>query len=104
MGGYAAGFVLATWIFANPALEYLACLALSGAAVAGTTYLGDLAAGARSLAMAGVGLVLWIAFRVLAAMKLPTAYHDPVVRSARAVAAVTLVLSAWAVGPWGQPS
>ena len=59
MGGYAVGFMLATWIFANPALEYLACLALSGAALAASTFLGDMTLGARSLALAAVGLVLW---------------------------------------------
>ncbi|MEJ7638518.1 MAG: hypothetical protein WKF75_11230 [Singulisphaera sp.] len=75
MGGYTIAFGVATWLFATPALAYLACLAFAGAAVAGSTYLGDLALGARSLALATVGLVLWVACRVLAIEKVrpPTA-------------------------------
>ena len=104
MGGYAIGLAVATWVFANPALEYLACLALTGAAVAASTYLGDLAAGARSLAIAAVGLVLWVACRILAMLRVPPAYRDPIVHSARVVATLALLVVAWAAWPSGTPS
>ena len=104
MGGYTIAFGLATWLFARPALAYLASLSFAGAAVAGSTYLGDLALGARSLALATVGLVLWIACRVLAMERIPPAYRVPVVRSARAISAVALLFAAWAALPIYPPT
>ena len=101
MGGYAAGFGVATWVYANPALEYLACLSLGGSLVMASTYLGDLASGARSLAIASIGLLLWGIGRVLSAARVPQAYRVPILLSARGAAAVGLVFaawSAWAVG------
>ena len=104
MGGYTIAFGVATWLFATPALAYLACLAFAGAAVAGSTYLGDLALGARSLALATVGLVLWMACRVLAIEKIPPAYRVPVVHSARAISALALLFAAWAALPGSPPT
>ncbi len=104
MGGYAIAFGVATWLFAAPWLGYFASAAVFGAGVAGSTYLGDLAAGARSLAMASVGLILWAACRVLISLKVADAYRVPVVRSARAIAALALLFAAYAAWPWGGPS
>ena len=57
---------------------------------------------ARSLALATVGLVLWMACRVLAIEKIPPAYRVPVVHSARAISALALLFAAWAALP-GSP-
>ena len=84
MGGYAVAYGVATWLFAAPWVAYLACAAFAGAAVAGTSYLGDLAAGARSLAPGG-GRAGPLGGRAgaLAIERVPPAYRVPVVRSAR---------------------
>ncbi len=96
MGGYAVAFGLGVWLFAAPSLGYLACVAFAGAAVAGSSYMGDLAAGGWSLALATVGMVLWVACRVVSIEKAPPAYRDPIVRSARVAAAVALIFAGWA--------
>jgi tetratricopeptide (TPR) repeat protein len=104
MGGYTVAYPIGAWIFAAPALGYLACAAFSGAAVAASTTLGDLSAGAWALALATVGLVLCAAAQALAIERVPVAYRVPVVRSSRAIAAVALAVAAYAAWPWGPQS
>src|SRR5262249_33884700 len=65
MGGYTVAYAVATWLFEAPPVAYLACAAFTGAAVAGSTFLGDLAAGARALALSTVGATLWMTCRLL---------------------------------------
>ncbi len=104
MGGYTIAYAVATWLFASPPVAYLGCAAFAGAAIAASTFLGDLAVGAGALALASVGSALWLACRVLATEKIPLAYRVPVVRSARVVAVIALALAVWAVWPGNPPS
>ena len=104
LSGYTIAYAIATWLFEAPATVYLACAAFAGAAMAGSTFLGDLAVGARALALATVGSILWLACRVLVFERVPTIYRVPVIRSARTVAVVALAFAAWAAWPWMPPS
>jgi tetratricopeptide (TPR) repeat protein len=101
MGGYAIGFGVATWVFATPSLEYLACLALGGAIVMASTYLGDAASGTRALAIAAVGAILWGIGRILISVKVAASFREPVLASARVASAVALAFAAWSAWPSG---
>ncbi len=104
MGGYAVAYGVATWLFAEPRVAYLACAAFAGASVAGVAHRGELSAGAWSLALAAVGLTLWATCRALAIGRVPPAYRAPVVGSTRMVAVVAMAIAAMAAWPSGPPS
>ena len=90
MGGYAVLYALGTWLFAQPALIYLACLAMAGAASFGTGLVGWATFEGRSLVASGLGLAFW-AIRALPALAAAgEAYRAPLLRSARVMAVVAM--------------
>jgi tetratricopeptide (TPR) repeat protein len=97
--GYAVLYAAAARLFAAPRVVYLACAAFAGASAEAATFLGDLTGGARAMALAAIALTFWAVARVLALRGVALDYRRPVIRSARAVSAVALVLAAYAALP-----
>ena len=105
MGGYAIAFGVATWLFAAPWLGYFACAAVFAGRRRGLDVPGRPGRGGP---VAGDGLRSgWSSGRRAGSWDRaegPDAYRVPVVRSARAIAALALLFAAMRRWPWGGPS
>ncbi|MGC8639119.1 MAG: hypothetical protein ACP5XB_04490 [Isosphaeraceae bacterium] len=97
MSGYTVLYLLASWVFAAPLVQYLAIAAMSGAAYFGSTLLPSISLGQQALGAAGIGLgcslvfLLLQPFRTTDAFRLPWA-HGSLVLSALAIAGATLAM------------
>ena len=78
LGGYAVLYAVATRVFAEPRLIYLACSAAAGAAFYGSGLAGGAGLGVRSLVASGLGLALWVVRATPALQRAGEPYRIPV--------------------------
>jgi tetratricopeptide (TPR) repeat protein len=97
MSGYTVLYLLASWMFAAPLVQYLAIAAMAGAAYFGSTLLPSITLGQQALLAAGMGLgcavvfLLLQGFRASDPFRLPWA-HGSLILSALAILGATAAM------------
>ncbi|HWE36689.1 MAG TPA: hypothetical protein VG406_08985 [Isosphaeraceae bacterium] len=99
MACYAPLFAAGAWLFAQPALIYLACAAAVGSASFATTLVPGVTLADRALGASLIGLVFWLVARLQGAAKGAPSYRLPTLHSACATAGAAVVLATLATLP-----
>ncbi len=100
LGGYAVLYAIATRMFAEPRLIYLACAAAAGSTWFGSMLWPETTLGLRSMIASSLGLVFWTIEATPALRKAGEPYRTPLIHASRALAAFGMAAAtlsaAWA--------